>query len=51
MTPFSRPGDWNHIPRAAKAVSRGHILPMGSVLPIERVRRPLMARLFGGKVR
>ena len=51
MTGFTRPGDWNHAPRAALGRSRGEIKPMGTVLPIERVRRPLWARIFGGKRR
>lgn len=46
MTAFTRPGTWNHAPRAALARSRGPILPLGTVLPIERVHRPLLARLF-----
>lgn len=36
---------------AAHAFKHGPILPLGTVLPIERVRRPLLARLFGGKRR
>lgn len=43
----SEPGDWNHAPRAALARPRGPILPFGTLLPIERKRRPLLARLFG----
>mgnify|MGYP000613186174 CR=1 FL=1 len=48
---FHSPGDWNHVPKAARGLPHGPILPMGTVLPIERVRRPLWARIFGGKRR
>lgn len=51
MTTFDKPGDWTHVPTAARGLSRGPIKPMGTVLPFERVRRPLLARLFGGKGR
>lgn len=47
MTAFSRPNEWVHVPTSARGLPRGPIKPMGTVLPIERVRRPLLARLFG----
>ena len=43
----SKPGDWNHVPRAALRLSHGEIKPMGYLTQVER--RPLFWRLFNAR--
>ena len=46
MNTFTRPNSWVHVPKAARRLPHGPILPLGTVLPIERVRRSLWARIL-----